>query len=85
MAEVLLASDVVPEGALQIVCGSIGDLLDHVTCQDVVGFTGSAATGELIRSHPRVVSESVRVNIEADILGKYVRKYIENIHKQKTP
>ncbi len=69
MVELLISSGIVPEGALQLVCGSLGDLLDHLECQDVVAFTGSASTGRKIRSHPNVVAKSVRVNIEADSLN----------------
>jgi oxepin-CoA hydrolase/3-oxo-5,6-dehydrosuberyl-CoA semialdehyde dehydrogenase len=69
MVEILIASGVVPEGALQLICGSVGDLLDHLTCQDMVSFTGSAPTGAKIRSHPNIVRNAVRVNIEADSLN----------------
>jgi oxepin-CoA hydrolase/3-oxo-5,6-dehydrosuberyl-CoA semialdehyde dehydrogenase len=69
MAQILIGSGVVPEGALQLVVGSVGDLFSHLTCQDVVSFTGSAATGEKIRSHPGIVRNAVRVNIEADSLN----------------
>jgi oxepin-CoA hydrolase/3-oxo-5,6-dehydrosuberyl-CoA semialdehyde dehydrogenase len=69
MVEVLIDSGVMPEGTLQLICGSVGDLLDHLTCQDVVSFTGSASTGQKIRSHPNIVKNAVRVNIEADSLN----------------
>ena len=69
MVEVLIESGVIPEGTLQLICGSLGDLLDHLTCQDVVSFTGSASTGPKIRSHPNLVKNAVRVNIEADSLN----------------
>ena len=69
MVEVLIGSGVMPEGTLQLICGSIGDLLDHLTCQDVVSFTGSASTGRKIRSHPNIVKNAVRVNIETDSLN----------------
>jgi oxepin-CoA hydrolase/3-oxo-5,6-dehydrosuberyl-CoA semialdehyde dehydrogenase len=69
MFEILIASGVVPEGALQLICGSVGDLFDHLTCQDLVSFTGSASTGEKIRSHKNVVANAVRVNVEADSLN----------------
>jgi oxepin-CoA hydrolase/3-oxo-5,6-dehydrosuberyl-CoA semialdehyde dehydrogenase len=67
--EILIQSGIMPEGTLQLICGSIGDLFDHLTCQDVVAFTGSATTGQKIRSHPNIVANSVRVNIEADSLN----------------
>src|SRR3990170_3567790 len=69
MVQILIGSGVVPEGALQLVSGSIGDLLSHLTCQDVVSFTGSASTGEKIRTHPAIVKNAVRVNVEADSLN----------------
>jgi oxepin-CoA hydrolase/3-oxo-5,6-dehydrosuberyl-CoA semialdehyde dehydrogenase len=69
MVQILIASGVVPEGALQLVSGSVGDLFSHLTCQDVVSFTGSASTGEKIRTHPAIVRNAVRVNVEADSLN----------------
>lgn len=65
----IIASGILPEGALQLICGSAGDLLDHVTSQDVITFTGSAATGLLLKSHPVILKESVPFNMEADSLN----------------
>ena len=65
----MIESGIFPDGALQLICGSAGDLLDHLDCQDVVGFTGSAATGQLLKNHPAVVKHSVRFNLEADSLN----------------
>ncbi|MGZ8549687.1 MAG: phenylacetic acid degradation bifunctional protein PaaZ, partial [Chitinophagaceae bacterium] len=65
----IIASKILPEGALQLVCGSAGDLLDHVGSQDIVTFTGSASTGLLLKSHPKILSESVPFNMEADSLN----------------
>lgn len=65
----ILDMGILPEGALQVLCGSVGDLLDHVTEQDVVTFTGSAATGRKLRSHPAIVQNSVRFTMEADSLN----------------
>ena len=65
----IIASNILPSGALQLICGSAGDLLDHLTSQDVVTFTGSASTGLKLRSHPVVLSESVPFNMEADSLN----------------
>ncbi|MBK7196515.1 MAG: 3,4-dehydroadipyl-CoA semialdehyde dehydrogenase [Myxococcales bacterium] len=62
----------VPEGTLQLLCGPAGDLLDHLGPFDVLAFTGSSGTARTLRSHPRVVGESVRVNIEADSLNAAV-------------
>ncbi len=69
LARTMLSAGILPEGALQIICGGVGDLLDHLTCQDVVTFTGSASTGRKLKSHPRVIGESVRFNLEADSLN----------------
>jgi oxepin-CoA hydrolase / 3-oxo-5,6-dehydrosuberyl-CoA semialdehyde dehydrogenase len=68
----IIDSGILPEGALQLISGSVGDLLDHLTGQDVVAFTGSAATADRLRSHPVVISESVRFNAEADSLNSAI-------------
>lgn len=65
----IIASGILPEGALQLICGSAGDMLDHVTAQDVVTFTGSATTGLKLKSHPRILEENVPFNMEADSLN----------------
>jgi oxepin-CoA hydrolase/3-oxo-5,6-dehydrosuberyl-CoA semialdehyde dehydrogenase len=65
----MIASKILPEGALQLICGSAGDILDHVTSQDVVTFTGSASTGLLLKSNPRILKENVPFNMEADSLN----------------
>src|SRR5450432_1009784 len=65
----IIASGILPEGALQLICGSAGDLLDHVTSQDVVTFTGSASTGLMLKSNQRILRESVPFNMEADSLN----------------
>ncbi len=69
MAEAIIESGILPEGALQLVCGSVGDILDHVTSQDVVTFTGSAETGLSLKSHPNLLRNAVRFNMEADSLN----------------
>jgi oxepin-CoA hydrolase / 3-oxo-5,6-dehydrosuberyl-CoA semialdehyde dehydrogenase len=69
LAELMTGSDLLPEGSLQLVCGSAGDLLDHLGEQDLVAFTGSAATARMLRAHPVVVARSVRFNAEADSLN----------------
>src|SRR5690606_13413701 len=69
MVKDIIASGLIQEGALQLLCGSTGDLLDHVTSQDVVTFTGSATTGQMLKAHPRIMSQSVRFNMEADSLN----------------
>ncbi len=65
----IIASNILPEGSLQLICGSAGNMLDFVGSQDVVTFTGSAHTGQLLKSHPRILSESVPFNMEADSLN----------------
>ncbi len=69
MVRAMVESGILPDGALQLLCGSVGDLFDHLTSQDAVTFTGSAATGRTLKSHPRVIAESVRFNMEADSLN----------------
>jgi len=69
MVEDVVKAGILPEGALSIICGSAGDLLDRVTLHDVIAFTGSSGTASKIKTHPEVVAHSVRVNIEADSLN----------------
>lgn len=69
VVRVIIESKILPEGALQLVCGSAGDMLDHVSSQDVVTFTGSASTGQKLRAHPKILQESVPFNMEADSLN----------------
>lgn len=68
----IIASKILPEGSLQLICGSANGILDHVMNQDVVTFTGSASTGMMLKAHPRLVSESVPFNLEADSLNAMV-------------
>lgn len=68
----IIKSKILPEGALQLICGSANGILDHVSNQDVVTFTGSASTGMKLKAHPRVISESVPFNLEADSLNASV-------------
>ena len=72
VVELILGSGLLPDGALQLVSGGAGDLLDHLTEQDLLSFTGSAATAQRLRSHPNVVARSVRFNAEADSLNMSV-------------
>ncbi|HXD92169.1 MAG TPA: phenylacetic acid degradation bifunctional protein PaaZ, partial [Bacteroidia bacterium] len=65
----IIASKILPEGALQLICGSANGILDHVMNQDVVTFTGSASTGKMLKAHPRLLEESVHFNMEADSLN----------------
>lgn len=69
MVQEIITSGILPQGALQLLCGSTGDLLDHMTGQDVVTFTGSATTGRKLKSHPAILENSVRFNMEADSLN----------------
>ena len=68
----IIASQILPEGALQLICGSANTLLDSVESQDVVTFTGSATTGRMLKSHPRIINESVPFNMEADSLNSSI-------------
>ncbi|MFK7892201.1 MAG: phenylacetic acid degradation bifunctional protein PaaZ [Granulosicoccus sp.] len=72
MVRRIIATGILPDGALQLICGSTGDLLDHVTAQDVVTFTGSAATGQMLRVHPAIIRHSTRFTMEADSLNAAV-------------
>lgn len=65
----MVDAKIFPAGAIQLICGSAGDLLDHVTEQDSVAFTGSAATGQMLKANPAILSHSVRFNMEADSLN----------------
>jgi oxepin-CoA hydrolase/3-oxo-5,6-dehydrosuberyl-CoA semialdehyde dehydrogenase len=65
----IAASEILPPGALQLICGSAGDLLDHVQSQDVVTFTGSASTGLKLKSNPSILKENTPFTMEADSLN----------------
>lgn len=69
---IMIESGALPAGALQLIVGSTGDLFDHLTGQDVISFTGSAATANKLRSHPNVVGQSVRFIAECDSLNATV-------------
>ncbi|MCB0483285.1 MAG: phenylacetic acid degradation bifunctional protein PaaZ, partial [Flavobacteriales bacterium] len=69
MVRDIVSSGIIPEGALQLICGSANGILDHIENQDVVTFTGSAHTGRMLKSHPRLVQEGVPFNLEADSLN----------------
>ncbi len=81
--EDMLESQLLPEGAIQFIAADKpGDLLDHLTSQDSVAFTGSASTGQKLKAHPNIVANNVRFNLEADslncsILGKDVTPDME--------
>lgn len=67
--EEIIKSNILPEGSLQLICGSARGIIDHVQNQDVVTFTGSAETGRKLKSHPRLIEEAVPFNLEADSLN----------------
>ena len=67
--EEIIKSGILPEGSLQLICGSARGILDHIENGDVVTFTGSASTGQQLKAHPRIVSEAVPFNLEADSLN----------------
>jgi oxepin-CoA hydrolase/3-oxo-5,6-dehydrosuberyl-CoA semialdehyde dehydrogenase len=69
LVELIVESGLLPEGSIQLVCGSGAELLDHLGEQDALSFTGSAQTALRLRSHPAVVARSVRFNAEADSLN----------------
>ena len=69
VVQVIIASKILPEGALQLICGSAGDIIDHVTSQDIITFTGSATTGLMLKSNPHVLANNVPFNLEADSLN----------------
>jgi 3,4-dehydroadipyl-CoA semialdehyde dehydrogenase len=72
MVRDVIAAKVLPDGALNLLVGGVGDLLAHVTSDDVVAFTGSADTAARVRGHPNVLAKSVPVNIEADSINAAV-------------
>lgn len=69
---IMIEANVLPAGALQLVVGPVGDLLDHLTCQDLVSFTGSADTAQKLQSHPVIAREAVRFIAERDSLNATV-------------
>jgi oxepin-CoA hydrolase/3-oxo-5,6-dehydrosuberyl-CoA semialdehyde dehydrogenase len=68
----VVESKLLPEGSLQLICGSVGDLIDHLTCQDVVSFTGSADTARTLRTHKAIVGNAVRLVCETDSLNSSI-------------
>ncbi len=65
----IVESGILPDGSLQLICGGVGDLFDHLNCQDTIAFTGSKSTAEKLQQHPRVVGESVAFTAETDSLN----------------
>lgn len=68
----IVESKILPAGALQFACGSTGDLLDHLSGQDILSFTGSAETSQALRNHPAVSRNAVRFVAETDSLNAAV-------------
>jgi oxepin-CoA hydrolase/3-oxo-5,6-dehydrosuberyl-CoA semialdehyde dehydrogenase len=69
MVRRIVESGILPAGSVQLICGGVGDLFDHLTCQDTIAFTGSKTTAEMLQQHPRVISESVAFTAETDSLN----------------
>lgn len=69
VVKAIIESGILPEAALQLICGSARNLLDGIDSQDVVTFTGSASTGKKLKSHPRIIDRAVPFNMEADSLN----------------
>jgi oxepin-CoA hydrolase/3-oxo-5,6-dehydrosuberyl-CoA semialdehyde dehydrogenase len=96
VVKAIVESKILPEGSVQLISGSVGDLLDHVNEQDVVTFTGSATTGQMLKTHPNIIAKSVPFTMEADslnccILGADVKAedpefdlYIKEIAREMT-
>ncbi len=72
MVRDIIASGIVPEGAIQLICGKGIGILDPLTNQDIVTFTGSASTGRMLKQHPKIIEEAIPFNMEADSLNAAV-------------
>lgn len=93
---IMLDSGILPAGSLQLVSGGLSDMLDHLTCQDVVGFTGSALTAGKLRSKPHILENSIRFvaeqdSLNASILGPDAKPgtpefdlFIKEVHREMT-
>ena len=69
MVREIVDSEILPEGSLQLICGSARGIIDHVETGDIVTFTGSASTGMMLKSNPRLIEKAVSFNMEADSLN----------------
>lgn len=69
MVKSIVESGLVPDGAISLICGGVGNLFDLLDEQDVVTFTGSASTGQKLRCHPNIIARSVPFTMEADSLN----------------
>jgi len=72
MVRQINASGILPDGAIQLICGHVGDLFDHLNCQDTIAFTGSKNTAEMLQQHPTVIRESVAFTAETDSLNSSI-------------
>jgi len=72
MVQQINASGILPDGAIQLICGGVGDLFDHLNCQDTIAFTGSKNTAEFLQQHPKVIAESVAFTAETDSLNSSI-------------
>jgi oxepin-CoA hydrolase/3-oxo-5,6-dehydrosuberyl-CoA semialdehyde dehydrogenase len=85
VVKAIIESAILPEGALQLICGGVGDMLDFLGGQDVVTLTGSASTGKKLRQLPSIVDNSVRFNMEADSLNcSILGLFIKEVAKEMT-
>jgi oxepin-CoA hydrolase/3-oxo-5,6-dehydrosuberyl-CoA semialdehyde dehydrogenase len=92
----IIESGILPDGAVQFIAGSTGDLIDRLTCQDVISFTGSAATASMLRANPNLMRNSVRFiaeqdSLNASILGSDATPgtpefdaFIKEVHREMT-
>ena len=69
MVKEIVASNILPEGSLQLVCGLGRGIIDHVDHNDMITFTGSAKTGKMLKGLPHIIKNSVPLNLEADSLN----------------
>jgi oxepin-CoA hydrolase/3-oxo-5,6-dehydrosuberyl-CoA semialdehyde dehydrogenase len=72
LVKLIHESGILPAGGLQLICGGTGDLLDHLSGQDVISFTGSIETSDKLRSHPNIARHSIRFVAERDSLNAAV-------------
>ncbi|WP_435312116.1 phenylacetic acid degradation bifunctional protein PaaZ [Primorskyibacter sedentarius] len=94
--KIMLDSGILPAGALQLVSGGLGDMLDRLTCQDVVSFTGSAQTAFKLRSAPHILRNSIRFVAEQDSLNASIlgpdatpgtpefELFVKEVHREMT-
>lgn len=68
----MVDSGILPDGAIQLICGGTGNLFDYLTCQDVVSFTGSASTARKLKQHPAIMANAVRFTAETDSLNSSI-------------